>query len=145
MPGTYGSAVGVGLYLLLAALLAPLPHARFLMIAITLVLATLSILVVSIALRSFSVQDPQEIVLDEVVGQLITMLPLPLIAERPGSYWLAIAVSFVLFRAMDTAKPYPVWKLERLPGAWGVVCDDIGAGVAAALVLAAMRWMGWIV
>ena len=142
MPGTYGSVLGVGLYLVLAGLLKTLPHPRLLLFLATLVLIAISIQVVSIALRSFSVQDPSEVVLDEVVGQLLTLLPLPMVPQRRASYWLAIALGFVLFRALDAVKPYPIWKLERLKGAWGVVIDDVGAGGVAAILLAVL-WRFW--
>jgi len=143
MPGTYGSALGVGLYLLLAALLAPLPHPYLLLCLTTLILCALSIGVVAIALRSFTTQDPQQIVLDEVVGQLVTLLPLPLVSQKRSSYWMAVAAGFLLFRSLDAAKPYPIWKLERLKGSWGVVCDDLAAGLLGAFILSGLHWLGW--
>ena len=139
MPGTYGSVLGVGLYLALATLLKTLSHAELLLWFAALVLTAISFPVVSIALRSFTVEDPQEVVLDEVVGQLLTLLPLPLFTQRRVSYWLAIVAGFILFRALDAIKPYPIWKLERLKGAWGVVADDVGAGVFAAIFLAVLE------
>jgi phosphatidylglycerophosphatase A len=142
MPGTYGSVEGALLYVAVAALLKGNSAERPILMLFATVLSALSILVVAIALRSFRVQDPQEIVLDEVAGQFITLLPLAFIAGRSNSY-LPVIAGFVLFRAMDTAKPYPVWKLERLPGAWGVVCDDIGAGLLAAMLLVSLHWLGW--
>jgi phosphatidylglycerophosphatase A len=144
MPGTYGSALGVGLYLVLAGRLKTLPHPWLLFCMAALAITALSIPVVAVALRSFNVQDPQEVVLDEVVGQLLTLLPLPLVSQRGASYWTAMALGFLLFRALDAAKPYPIWKLERLKGAWGVVADDVGAGIVAAILLgAAIRLSGW--
>ncbi len=143
MPGTYGSALGVGLYLALVRCLVPLPHPRLLLTLATLAVAALSIRVVSIALRSFSVQDPQEVVFDEVAGQLVTLLPLPLVPQQRFSYWMAVLAGFLLFRILDAAKPYPIWKLERLKGSWGVVCDDLAAGVIGALILFSLRWFGW--
>lgn len=143
MPGTYGSALGVGLYLLLAALLKPFAHPRLLLAAAALVITAISIKIISIALRSFTAKDPQQIVLDEVVGQMVTLLPLPVIGERRLWYWMAVVVGFLLFRALDAAKPYPIWKLERLKGSWGVVCDDLGAGILGAVILIGLHWLGW--
>jgi len=69
--------------------------------------------------------DPGRIVIDEVCGQLLALVFLP--AE-----WVPVAVSFVLFRFFDIIKPWPIRKLEKLPGGWGIMADDIGAGLAAA-------------
>ena len=143
MPGTYGSALGVGLYLLLAALVNRLPYPRLFLSLITLALVAASFAIVAIALRSFKVQDPSAVVLDEIVGQLLTLLPLPLAPQNSGSYWMAIATGFVLFRALDALKPYPIWKLERLKGAWGVVADDLGAGVSGAILLSIITQLWW--
>jgi phosphatidylglycerophosphatase A len=143
MPGTYGSALGVGLYIALAHFASPLPHPRMLLALFAAAFALFSIWVVSIALRGFTVKDPQEIVLDEVAGQLLTLVPLPLAYASPRSHWLAVFAGFLLFRLFDAAKPYPIWKFERLPGAWGVVVDDLAAGLLAAVVLVALNWLGW--
>lgn len=88
-----------------------------------------------------SQEDPQEVVIDEVVGQMIALWPLsvglhamtnamPHVVPWPG--WVG---AFVLFRFFDITKPWPVNKLEKLPGATGVMADDIMAGFLAALVL----------
>jgi len=143
MPGTYGSLEGVGLYLALASLLKTLPHPRLLLSITTLAIVAISLKVVAIALRSFQEQDPSEVVLDEVVGQLLTLLPLPLTSPRQVSYGLAIAAGFFLFRALDAVKPYPIWKLERWGGAWGVMADDIGAGGLGAIGLAVLWHVFW--
>ncbi len=143
MPGTYGSVLGVGLYLLFVHVAAPLQHPRALLALAAAGFALFSIGTVSIALRRFTVKDPQQIVLDEVAGQFVSLLPLPLVGASPRSHWLAIGAGFFLFRLFDAAKPYPIWKFERLPAAWGVVADDLAAGVLAALVLAGLNWLGW--
>ena len=69
--------------------------------------------------------DPGQIVVDEVCGQLIALAFLP-----PG--WVPVAVSFALFRFFDIIKPWPIRRLERLPGGWGIMADDVAAGIAAA-------------
>ena len=143
MPGTYGSALGVLLYLAVARVLQSLPHAQILIAIAALVIAALSLQIVAIALRSFQSKDPQVIVLDEVAGQFVTLLPLPLASSRGASYWLAVIVGFGLFRMLDATKPYPIRKFERLPRAWGVVGDDLAAGVVGAMLLVALQWLGW--
>jgi phosphatidylglycerophosphatase A len=69
--------------------------------------------------------DPGRIVIDEVCGQLVALAFLP-------AAWLPVALAFALFRFFDIIKPWPVRKLERLPGGWGIMADDLGAGLAAA-------------
>ena len=71
--------------------------------------------------------DPGRIVIDEVCGQLLALAFLP-------AAWVPVAVSFVLFRFFDIIKPWPIRRLEKLPGGWGIMADDIGAGLAAAVL-----------
>jgi phosphatidylglycerophosphatase A len=79
------------------------------------------------------VTDPGPVVLDEVVGQWLALAVL--VAWRPGVPGLGmLGLSFLLFRAFDVLKPWPISALERLPGGWGIVADDLAAGLAAALV-----------
>ena len=74
--------------------------------------------------------DPGSATWDEFVGMWLTCLWVPL--ESPA--WLGVA--FVTFRAFDVVKPWPCRRLERLPGGWGIMLDDVGAGVWGALVMA---------
>ncbi len=69
--------------------------------------------------------DPGRIVVDEVCGQLLALAFLP-------AACVPVAVSFVLFRFFDILKPWPIRLLEKLPRGWGIMADDIGAGLAAA-------------
>lgn len=144
MPGTYGSALGVVIALGLEALAGATPYPRLALGSATAGLALLSIAVVARALPLFRTEDPQVIVLDEVAGQCLALLPLAGQPNRGVSYWLAVLAGFLLFRALDAIKPYPIWKLGHLKGAWGVVADDLGAGIVAALVLAASLRFVWI-
>jgi phosphatidylglycerophosphatase A len=79
------------------------------------------------------VADPGPVVLDEVAGQWLALTVLTLATGRPPEVG-AVAVSFVLFRLFDVVKPWPIRRLERLPGGWGIVADDLAAGLAAAIV-----------
>ena len=69
--------------------------------------------------------DPGRIVVDEICGQLVALAFLP-------AGWVPVAVSFALFRIFDIIKPWPIRKLESLPDGWGIMADDVGAGLAAA-------------
>ena len=79
-------------------------------------------------------KDPQIVVIDEVVGQWIALAGA---ATYSPAAWIA---AFVLFRAFDIWKPWPVRQLEQLPGGTGIVMDDVMAGVYAALVLYLAGW-----
>ena len=77
--------------------------------------------------------------IDEVSGQLIAMTPLIVYPSLAG-----VAVAFVLFRAFDIFKPYPIRKLERLPGGFGVMTDDVLAGIYAAVLTWLAHYLNWI-
>lgn len=78
--------------------------------------------------------DPGLIVVDEVVGQWITM------AGATHLNWRSWFFGFVLFRAFDITKPFPIRRLEHVRGGWGIVSDDALAGVYGALVLFLLGW-----
>ncbi len=77
-------------------------------------------------------KDPQQVVIDEVVGQWIALGGAVTVKQIHWPIWIA---AFALFRLMDIWKPAPVRQLERLPGGYGIVADDVMAGIYAALVL----------
>lgn len=79
-------------------------------------------------------KDPGIIVVDEVLGQWVALSGAATLAG--AQLWTA----FVLFRIFDIGKPWPLRRLERLPGGMGIVADDLAAGVYAALVLLLARW-----
>jgi len=91
--------------------------------------------------------DPGEIVADELAGQAVTFLSVPFLFTGPlsaGQIWTTTALGFLFFRILDIAKPWPIRKLEKLPKGWGVLADDLLAGVCAGWVLAFCVWL-WIV
>jgi len=78
-------------------------------------------------------KDPQQVVVDEVLGQWLTL------AAAPAGVWRYWIAGFVLFRAFDIWKPFPARAAEKLPAGWGIVADDLVAGAYGAVVLAALR------
>jgi phosphatidylglycerophosphatase A len=74
--------------------------------------------------------DPGEIVVDEVVGQMVTLL------ARPEATWKWLLAGFVLFRIFDVIKPFPARRAEHLAGGWGVMTDDVVAGLYSLATLA---------
>lgn len=126
-PGTIGTLGAAALYYLIS---------DFSLLAYSLFL--LGIIIFSVwaageAEKSLGKVDPQQIVIDEVCGYLVTMLLVPPTLTN-------IIIGFVLFRLFDIAKPPPIAKLERLPGGFGIVMDDVLAGVYANVVLQIIIW-----
>lgn len=80
-------------------------------------------------------EDPGRVVIDEVAGLLIAVWALPLTPAVLGA-------GFILFRIMDVVKPPPAYQLQSLPGGWGVMADDLMAGVYAQLALRLLVWIG---
>ena len=81
-----------------------------------------------IYIKELDRKDPHQIVIDEVCGQLIAYLFVP-------GLWIDVAVGFFLFRMFDIIKPYPIRKLENLPKGWGIMADDVLAGVYSAVLI----------
>jgi len=85
--------------------------------------------------RGCGKKDPSHVVIDEVAGQLVTLIACPLV-------WQALLAGFILFRGFDIVKPPPVRSLERLPEGTGIVVDDLGAGLYALIVLQILLHFG---
>jgi phosphatidylglycerophosphatase A len=129
MPGTFGSLVGLGIFLLLARLTT---GAALIALVLALIIATTfaGIWAGTRIEQLFGRKDPGKVVVDEVAGQMIALLPLTVYAVTP----LAVMISFTLFRFFDIVKPYPAGRLEGLRGGFGIMCDDLVAGGYAAVL-----------
>ena len=126
-PGTWASAATV---LIWAAMAYFLPASLHIPVAIGLaVLVTLiGIPAATRVARAFSLKDPQFVVIDEVAGQLIALIAVPLA-------WKTFLAGLILFRAFDIVKPPPVRQLEKLPEGAGIMLDDVAAGLYAFIVM----------
>jgi len=159
MPGTYGSAVGVLIYLGISYLVSVVlvAFARFseplwpflstyptigihaqvyawihaVILVAFLLFCLLGIWAAGRSTKLFGNKDPQQAIIDEVIGQLIVFLFIPF-----GLGWFYVLAGFLLFRLFDIWKPYPIDSLQNLPGGIGVCADDILAGVYAGVCLA---------
>ena len=81
-------------------------------------------------------KDKSEIVIDEVVGQSIALLPILIFAENtPPRVFFMCTISLLLFRFFDIVKPYPINKFDKMNSAFGIIFDDILAGIFSALLL----------
>jgi len=86
-----------------------------------------------VAVAATGRQDPGEIVADEFAGQSLVFLAVGAVANVP--LWVVVLGGFLLFRLFDITKPWPIRRLEKLPNGWGVLADDLLAGVYAAITL----------
>jgi phosphatidylglycerophosphatase A len=146
-PGTWGSMVGVLIYLgagfvdaiwdhhwsvqhnLNAAQAGAISHVF--MAIVLLILCLVGIWAAGRSTDLFGNSDPSQAVVDEVMGQLITFLFIPFTTS-----WKLILAGFLLFRLFDIWKPYPIRAFESMPGGLGICADDIVAGVYAGICLA---------
>ena len=133
-PGTVGSAAGLVVYLLVW-------WTQSRAIEVTLIAVTLALGIWSgtIAERYFGGIDPGPVVIDEVLGMLITLAFIP-------AGWAAALTGFFLFRVFDVIKPYPASTLERLHGGFGVMLDDAMAAIYANASLRIVMWLlpAWV-
>ena len=131
MPGTFGSLLAVGIFLLVAKI-----ATGSLLVAVVLVLILVSAVVgIWAGTRTEQLlgrKDPGKIVVDEVAGQFIALFPITLFTSWSIT---AVIVSLILFRFFDIVKPYPANRLQDLKGGAGVMFDDLVAGVYAAVVV----------
>lgn len=138
-PGTAGSAVGLGIVAAVGALPLDQIWQRAVIAALALVLGVLGVWAGGQAEKYFARTDPGQVVIDEVVGQMITLF------LWPGANWRWLLAGFLLFRFFDVVKPFPARRLEHAPGGWGIMLDDVAAGIYGALALALFGWMRTVI
>jgi phosphatidylglycerophosphatase A len=133
-PGTVGSAAGLVVYLLVWWTGSPIVEAG--LIALTFAAGTWA---ATHAERFFGGIDPGPVVIDEVLGMLVTLAFIPV-------GWSGALAGFVIFRVLDVIKPYPANRLEKFHGGFGIMADDAMAGIYANLLLRLLIWLlpGWI-
>lgn len=128
-PGTFGTLAAVPLYWLLSGLSLPL------YLALTALAALLGIWLCGYTARRLGEHDHPSIVWDEFVGYFITMIAAP-------AGWQWPVLGFVLFRLFDILKPWPIrWIDRHVHGGFGIMLDDVLAGVMAWLVLQGIAWI----
>jgi phosphatidylglycerophosphatase A len=122
-PGTAGTLVSLPAAVLAADLL---PLWGFALV--TAVIAAVAVWSADVAAGLLGSKDPGAVVIDETAGLFVALFGVPISVP-------SVAGAFVLFRAMDVLKPFPAGRLERLAGGWGIVADDLVAGIYANLAL----------
>ena len=126
-PGTIGSIAGLGVLWAISFVASDYCQV-FIQIILLITLIPIGVIASSAYEKHFGKIDPKEVVIDEVVGILIALFALPFT-------WFHIIAGFVLFRFFDIVKPFPIGKLQDIKGGWGIMADDIAAGIVSAAIL----------
>jgi len=128
-PGSWGTFPGM----LLCWAMQPLPVFGYVIVVILLAMA--GVYLAGVVEPEFGKKDPGQIVIDEIVAFPITMFLIPV-------GWGTMVLGFFLNRLLDTIKPWPCHRLEKLPGGWGIMMDDLFAGVYSCLLMhaALYKW-----
>lgn len=123
-PGTWGSVLPCAGALIALAYGVPVAAIRAGLACAAALFATATIAWGRAAQAYYGKTDPGQVTSDEVAGQAVALLA---VADPVG-----VAAAFLAFRLLDIVKPWPIHRLERLPGGWGILADDLAAGAAAA-------------
>ena len=146
-PGTWGSLPVAIIFALMCQFHLSGPSISFVMAALAIAGSIICVKFAPAAIAATGKNDPGEVVADELAGQAVTFLAIPLLSPEILSIrqiWIITAGGFLLFRLFDIVKPCPIRRLEKLPEGWGVLADDLLAGVYAAIVLQIIirLWIG---
>jgi len=136
-PGTWGSLATVILWALASSRI-PEGNRVWATIIAAVVVTFIGIPAATIVARAAGRKDPQFVVIDEVAGQLVTLIAAPLA-------WKPFLAGFILFRVFDMWKPFPIRRLELLPEGTGIVVDDLGAGIYALAVMHLLLHFGLLI
>ena len=139
-PGTWGSAAVAGLYLALAALGAGCWTLSVAMGALAIASSVACVALGPFAERHFGRADPPQVTIDEWAGQAIALLAMPSAAGWGGRL-IVVGAAFAAFRLLDILKPSPANRIQKLPAGWGILADDLIAGLYANIACQlALRW-----
>jgi phosphatidylglycerophosphatase A len=133
-PGSWGSAATVLIWWLASRWIAP-SQQLYAAILLALFAIAIGIPAATRVAHASGIKDPQFVVIDEVAGQLITLIAVPV-------SWKTLLAGFILFRGFDIVKPPPVRELEQLPSGAGIVLDDVAAGLYALIVMQLLLHFG---
>lgn len=129
-PGTWGSCAALIVWWLVIGNLSLVWF-----IILTIIVTFVGVIVSSKIVHHSQVKDPSRIVIDEWAGQWVALWGIPV-------HWGYGLGAFLLFRLFDIWKPYPINRMEKMPSGWGVMADDLGAGLLALICLHLIRLLG---
>lgn len=129
--GTWASAITAAVWWIGARYLIPVRFQGLAATVLVWAILVIGIPAAGIVARESEQEDPSFVVIDEVAGQLIALIGVPL-------RWQSVILGFILFRVFDIWKPPPLRRLERIEGGAGIVLDDVGAGLYALIIVQAL-------
>jgi phosphatidylglycerophosphatase A len=132
--GTWAAAVTIALWWI-ASLWIPAAWLTLSAVVISVLVTVIGIPPSTVVARESGIKDPGFVVIDEVAGQMIALIAVPV-------NWKYMLAGFILFRSFDIVKPFPLRRLEALPGGTGIMMDDVGAGLYALALL--QIWLHFI-
>ena len=137
-PGTFGSLPPVAVFALLRFFDGPAALSAAAMAVLALAGSVICVICSPAVIKAAGSQDPREVGADEFAGQSVTFIIVSAVAVgalNGSRTFLPAGGGFLLFRLFDIVKPWPIRKLEKLPGGWGILADDLLAGVYAGIAL----------
>ncbi len=123
VPGTFGTVAAIPLFFLFGYW-----GNRWTLGGVTLAVFIIGVWASNYAESLYGRKDPSQVVIDEVLGYLVAMLFLPFQVKY-------VLISFVVFRLMDIVKPWPAYQIQEVRGGWGIMLDDLIAGIYSGLVI----------
>jgi len=132
-PGTWGSAPVAIVFGLMCYVGAGVLTTSAVMVFIGLAASAVCVAFAPVAIEATGRKDPREVVVDEIAGQATAFIGIS--AAGGKAILAAVVIGFLVFRVLDIFKPWPCRSLERLPAGWGILADDLAAGVYAMIVL----------
>jgi phosphatidylglycerophosphatase A len=135
-PGSWASAATVLLWWAISRAAGPAIQVLF-AVLLACMAVTLGIPAATRVARESGIRDPSFVVIDEVAGQMIALIAVPV-------RWKTLLAGFILFRAFDIVKPPPLRRLEKIPAGAGIMLDDVGAGLYGLAILQTALHFGWL-
>lgn len=145
-PGTWGSLPPALIFALMCYFSATAILISIVMAALALGGSVACVVFAPAVIKATGKTDPREVVADECAGQAVTFLAVPFFVVEAFSgrqILITVVLGFLLFRLFDILKPFPIYRIQKLPEGWGILADDLLAGIYAAIVLQ-ISLMLWI-
>jgi len=145
-PGTWGSLPSAIIFGLMCYFDAPAVSITIVMAALALAGSVACVVLSPDVIKELGKTDPREVVADELAGQAVTFLVVGFFIADAFTNWqlmVTVILGFLLFRLFDILKPFPIYRIQKLPEGWGILADDLLAGVYAAIVLQILLML-WI-
>jgi phosphatidylglycerophosphatase A len=146
-PGTWGSLPPTFIFGLMCYFGAPAVSISSVMAVLALAGSAACVIFSPDVIKVTGKKDPREVVADELAGQAVTFLVAAFFIADEFTNWqlvVTVLLGFLLFRLFDILKPFPIYRIQKLPEGWGILADDLLAGVYAAIVLQVCLWLGVI-